>query len=108
LNFFGENDIMLIHEIEEFWNSQIDTEYDWFPVIMRAQEDPRYSHGDSGFTLLFGPREYKFKKPIQLIRGMSLIGSGGAGWYAGTVLSLQKIQMVLFVIEIYFKVTNGL
>ena len=39
-----------------------------------------------GFTLQFGPREYKFSGSIELIRGMSLVGSGGAGWYGGTTL----------------------
>jgi hypothetical protein len=80
--------IILIYEIEGFYRAGDGD--DWLPAIMRAQNNWNASSniGDryKGFTLLFGPREYKFSNSIQIIRGISLIGSGGAGWYAGTVL----------------------
>lgn len=56
---------------------------DYYPAICRAQQlqfllkdeaIPRFS---SGWTLLFKAKEYHFSRPIELVRCMHLVGSGG-------------------------------
>ncbi len=83
-------------EIEQFLfdgDPVVNGKQDWRPALMRAQTqwlgtiDPnQLYYRYKGFSLRFGPREYYFSDSIQLIRGMSLIGSGGAGSLAGSVL----------------------
>jgi hypothetical protein len=82
----------MIFEIDGFY--RIEDGDDWWPAVMRAQAhwkgttDPtQVFYKYKGFSLQFGPREYKFSDSIQLIRGMSLIGSGGSKEFAGTILS---------------------
>lgn len=57
---------------------------DYYPAICRAQQlqflppgeaVPRFS---SGCTLVFKAKEYRFSRPIELVRCMRLLGSGGA------------------------------
>jgi hypothetical protein len=63
---------------------------DWLPAVNRAQREWNASatqpNTDRGFTLLFGPREYTFSNSVHLVRGMTLVGSGGATSYNGTIL----------------------
>jgi hypothetical protein len=71
---------------------------DWFPALKRAQShwiqggspdpnvNPDWYFSTRGFSVHFGPRQYYFSHSIQLIRGMSLIGSGSGDAWAGTVL----------------------
>lgn len=76
-----------IYHIEDFYHAS--DKDDWLPAVKRAQHDWHASAATDdyhGFTLHFGPRTYKFSGPIELIRTMSLVGSGGAGWYAGTII----------------------
>src|SRR6266536_5581664 len=79
----------MIFEIEHIYRESDGN--DWLPAITRAQHEwhatPPVAKNYRGFTLLFGPREYSFFGSIELIRGMSLVGSGGAGRFAGTILT---------------------
>src|SRR5260221_10724170 len=77
----------MLSEIESFY--QTTDGDDWSPAIERAQEGWHATNdpGDfRGFTLHFGAREYHLSRSVQLIRGMSLSGSGGAQNFAGTRL----------------------
>lgn len=58
---------------------------DWLPAVMQAQAQWQPSP-TSGFSLYFGPTTYQFSGPIHLVRGMSIIGSGGAEFNQGTTL----------------------
>lgn len=67
----------MFREIEEFYEETDGN--DWSPAIKRAQENFNASNvpGDfRGFALIFGSKDYSFSESIQLIRGMSLTGSG--------------------------------
>ena len=92
----------MIRQIEDFYrNSDKD---DWSFAMSRAQEqwnagDPVYIPNERddvgnlpyrGFTILFQPRVYYFSKSILLVRGMSLIGSGAAGFNAGTIFAFDS------------------
>lgn len=73
-------------EISKYWRSG---DSDWLPALWRAQDDwddglatPALSRG---FTLLFEPMVYDFSDTIVLIRGMSLVGSGGGFYSNGTI-----------------------
>lgn len=70
----------MIFKIEDFYRDG-DGE-DWLPAITRAMKEwrpnPQNLEDYRGFTLQFGSREYIFSGSIELIRGMSIIGSGGA------------------------------
>lgn len=68
--------------IEEFYRAEDGDDY--YPAIMRAQQmaalptnavDAPY---ELGWTLLFGPKTYPFRRPIELFRSMHLQGSGGS------------------------------
>lgn len=78
----------MIFEIEHFYRESDGN--DWLPAITRAQNEwhvkPPVADDYRGFTLLFGPREYQCSGSIELIRGMSLVGSGAAVEAAGTIL----------------------
>jgi hypothetical protein len=58
---------------------------DFSPAMARAQSSTGTAALPAGFSLYFQNKTYKFSQTIRLRRSMSLIGSGGAGWYAGTV-----------------------
>jgi hypothetical protein len=54
---------------------------DYYPAICRAQSkayagNTKYPY--LGFTLFFEAKQYHFSKPIELIRNMHLMGSGGS------------------------------
>jgi hypothetical protein len=76
-------------KIEAFWDPAYvnpDGSYDWYPAVMRAQSSWASAETPSGFSLYFGPQTYTFSQSLHLVRGMSLIGSGEAGWLVGTRL----------------------
>ncbi len=91
----------MIKQIEDFYRNS-DKE-DWSFAMSWAQEqwragDPVYIPNEAdnvgdlpyrGFTIQFQPRTYYFSKSIQLVRGMSLVGSGGAGFHAGTIFVFE-------------------
>lgn len=68
--------------IEEFWRP--DDGDDFYPALIRAQQVAELPPGageagsPGGWTLLFGPRTYRFRRPIELFRSMRLQGSGGS------------------------------
>jgi hypothetical protein len=74
----------MIFQIEHFYRDSDGN--DWLPAVRRAQNEWLTAPTFRGFTLLFGPRQYTFSGSIDLIRGMSLVGSGSAGSIAGTQL----------------------
>lgn len=81
----------MLFEIEKFHKNSDGN--DWLPAVMRAQNE--LTSGQlglkfRGITLFFGRNEYSFLDSIHLVRGMSLVGSGGAGWYAGSILRFPK------------------
>ncbi|MBV9688449.1 MAG: hypothetical protein JO202_01940 [Ktedonobacteraceae bacterium] len=61
---------------------------DWLPAVMHAQSLWAPSP-TSGFSLYFGPTTYHFSGPIHLVRGMSIIGSGGTELGTGTVFKFD-------------------
>jgi hypothetical protein len=71
-----------VFEIEEF-HLPADGD-DFYPAITRAQQVQRIATGRvtplyaGGWTIVFGAREYRFLRPIELFRCMHLRGSGGA------------------------------
>jgi hypothetical protein len=71
-----------VFEIEEFYRPEDGD--DFYPAMWRAQQvaqlppnsiDPQ---GEIGWTILFGPKAYRFSRPIELVRCMRLQGSGGS------------------------------
>jgi hypothetical protein len=58
---------------------------DWSSAIKQAQSQI-VANVSTAFSLYFGPSEYYFSDSIELIRPMSLIGSGGSGYVPGTKL----------------------
>ncbi len=57
---------------------------DYYPALCRAQHwsalppgrvQPKFS---MGWTLIFQPKEYRFSRPIELVRCMHLLGNGGS------------------------------
>jgi hypothetical protein len=71
-----------IFEIEEFYRPEDGD--DFYPAMWRSQQigqlppnsiDPQ---GEIGWTILFGPKVYRFSRPIELVRCMRLQGSGGS------------------------------
>ena len=71
-----------IFEIEEFYRPEDGD--DFYPAMWRSQQvyqlppnsiDPQ---GEIGWTILFGPKVYRFSRPIELVRCMHLQGSGGS------------------------------
>jgi hypothetical protein len=69
-------------EIEEFYHPEDGD--DFYPAMWRSQQvgqlrsnsiDPQ---GEIGWTILFGPKAYRFSRPIELVRCMRLQGSGGS------------------------------
>jgi hypothetical protein len=74
-----------MRSIEDFYFTT-DPDYalgipDYYPAICRAQS--KASAGNTkypylGFTLFFEAKQYHFSKPIELIRNMHLMGSGGS------------------------------
>jgi hypothetical protein len=59
-------------------------ETDWLPAVVRAQQI-LLATPTRGFTLLFEPTDYDFSDSIPIIRGMSIVGSGGSFYSSGTV-----------------------
>jgi len=90
--FFSNTDPVVTVK-DPFGNGTVQMQ-DWFPALRRAQSqwisvDPKgeeFNTSMRGFSIYLGPREYYFSDSIQLIRGMSLIGSGGTDELEGTVL----------------------
>jgi hypothetical protein len=71
-----------IFEIEEFYRPEDGD--DFYPAMWRSQQVGQLSpnsidpQGEIGWTILFGPKEYRFSRPIELVRCMHLQGSGGS------------------------------
>ena len=65
---------------------------DYYYAMCRVQEaseiEDYEANPQKGFTLHFEPREYHFSKPIELVRCMHLLGSGG--YSSGTVFTFPK------------------
>jgi hypothetical protein len=57
---------------------------DFYPALCRAQQikflDPSLvdSRFSAGWTILFQAKEYRFSRPIELVRCMRLVGAGGS------------------------------
>ena len=90
-------------EIVKFWRTG---DKDWLPATRRAQET--WTEGLStanksrGFTLLFEPIVYEFSGQIELVRGMSLVGSGGSFHSNGTVFQFpQGVSGIVVRAELY-------
>jgi hypothetical protein len=87
-------------EISKYWRTG---DQDWLPALWRAQDD--WDEGLStadpsrGFTLLFEPIVYEFSDTIPLIRGMSLVGSGGSFYSNGTVFRFPAGKHGILVCE---------
>jgi hypothetical protein len=71
-----------VFDIEEFYHPEDGD--DFYPAMWRSQQagqlppnsiDPQ---GEIGWTILFGPKVYRFSRPIELVRCMRLQGSGGS------------------------------
>jgi hypothetical protein len=58
---------------------------DFSPAFGRALASAGTPALPVGFSLYFGNKTYNFTQTIHLNRAVSLIGSGAAGWYAGTI-----------------------
>jgi hypothetical protein len=71
-----------IFEIEEFYRPEDGD--DFYPAMWRSQQVGQLSpnsidpQGEIGWTILFGPKVYRFSRPIELVRCMHLQGSGGS------------------------------
>jgi hypothetical protein len=71
-----------VFEIEEFYHPEDGD--DFYPAMWRAQQvlelppDSIHPQGEIGWTILFGPRIYRFSRPIEIVRCMHLQGSGGS------------------------------
>lgn len=65
---------------------------DYYYALCRVQESSEIEDYDvspeKGFTLHFEPKEYHFSKPIELVRCMHLLGSGGNS--SGTVFTFLQ------------------
>lgn len=60
---------------------------DWNAAFDRAQQDARLQHS-WGLSVQMGPGIYEFGRPLSLVRGMHVVGSGGLN--TGTVLSFPN------------------
>jgi hypothetical protein len=70
--------------IEDFYRDSDGN--DWLPAIMRAQDSwQAVPNKFRGFTLNFGARTYSFSDTIQIVRIMTLMGSGGSRDGQGTI-----------------------
>ncbi len=77
--------------------SKIPTDFDWSTVFDRLKDyklpptsiDNNLYVKSRGITILFDNKEYAFKSPIYLYKSLHLLGCGGYGLGAGTILAIK-------------------
>ncbi len=102
-----------MRSIEEFY-LDTDPDYalripDYYPAICRAQSkayatNTKYPY--LGFTLFFEAKQYHFSKPIELIRNMHLMGSGGSADNSTTFTFREKSPGIIVHSDVSYQNTT--